>query len=121
MSAPLWILGTLCAVIVVILAGIRLWRALRPYPRPGRERPVNAFEGTWMWPSAEVERFEQEAEVIAIAFHALYEELAPAFDYETRQASRQPWSMIPENNRDLMVATVRALLAAGAIRGPLRD
>jgi hypothetical protein len=48
-------------------------------------------------------------EQIARAFHDAYEALAPAFGYRTREASAKPWEQIPASNRDLMIATVRAV------------
>lgn len=58
---------------------------------------------------------EVEAEKIAREFHYSYEGLAPAFSYETREASRVPWCDVPEANRLLMIATVGSLLARGVI------
>lgn len=55
------------------------------------------------------------AELIAQAFHETYEKLAPDFGYKTREASAVPWEDVPENNRNLMVATTRSLLATGMI------
>lgn len=52
---------------------------------------------------------------IAQAFHASYERQAPAFGYETRDASAKPWSEVPEQNRGLMVAVARDLMARGII------
>lgn len=57
------------------------------------------------------------AEQIAKAFHDAYESLAPEHGYETRKESAKPWSDVPENNRNLMVATVQSLLDSGAISG----
>jgi len=54
-------------------------------------------------------------EDIARKFHEAYEELAPDFGYETREASRKPWGEVPENNRLLMTAVVRRLLEEGVI------
>ena len=53
-----------------------------------------------------------DEEAIARRFHEAYERLAPSFGYETRRESAVPWEEVPENNRRLMVATVRAALAA---------
>lgn len=55
------------------------------------------------------------AEEIARAFHEAYERLAPQYGYETREASAKPWDEVPENNRNLMIATVQALIDAGKI------
>ena len=52
---------------------------------------------------------EAEPETIARRFHETYERLAPEFGYETRRASAVAWEDVPENNRALMIATVRAL------------
>ena len=52
------------------------------------------------------------AEQIAQAFHETYERLAPDFGYKTREASAKPWAEVPEQNRSLMIAVVRALLDA---------
>jgi hypothetical protein len=46
---------------------------------------------------------------VASAFHRAYEDLAPALGYRTRLDSARPWAEVPQTNRDLMVATVRAL------------
>lgn len=56
------------------------------------------------------------AEVIARQFHATYESLAPALGWETQARSRTKWDDLPQENRDLMLATVRALLHRGVIR-----
>ncbi|WP_328902297.1 hypothetical protein OHR86_22410 [Streptomyces sp. NBC_00441] len=55
------------------------------------------------------------AETIAQRFHEAYEELAPSHGYETREASRKPWSDVPEQNKSLMVAVVDRLLTTGVI------
>ncbi len=55
------------------------------------------------------------AEQIAQAFHETYEQIAPDFGYETREASAKPWAEVPEQNKSLMVAVVQALLDAGVI------
>lgn len=52
---------------------------------------------------------------IARSFHEAYEELAPQFGYETREASAKPWADVPAKNRDLMTATVARLLEDGVI------
>lgn len=56
-----------------------------------------------------------DAEYIAEQFHNAYEALAPEHGYETREASRKPWSEVPKRNRELMVATVQRLLDDGVI------
>lgn len=58
------------------------------------------------------------AEQIAERFHDTYERLAPDHGYETREASRKPWSEVPENNRELMTAVVQELLDDGIIATP---
>lgn len=55
------------------------------------------------------------AEQIAQQFHEAYEELAPSHGYETRKASRRPWSEVPEQNKSLMIAVVTRLLNEGVI------
>lgn len=54
-------------------------------------------------------------EDIARAFHEQYERLAPEHSYETRKASAVAWGSVPENNKSLMVAVVRALIEDGII------
>lgn len=56
------------------------------------------------------------AENIAREFHENYELLASRFDYKTREASAVPWEKVPKNNKDLMVATVQALIDRGVIK-----
>lgn len=51
------------------------------------------------------------AEDLARLFHETYEELAPTFGYETREASRKPWPDVPEQNRKLMAAVCEKVLA----------
>jgi hypothetical protein len=57
---------------------------------------------------------------LARLFHEHYERLAPRFSYETRTATAVPWEEVPENNRDLMVATAAAVIEelhrAGLVR-----
>jgi hypothetical protein len=53
---------------------------------------------------------EQDNERIARCFHEHYEQLAPEFGYRTRQASARPWDQVPAENRNLMIATVEALI-----------
>jgi hypothetical protein len=57
----------------------------------------------------------RDDERIARAFHEAYERLAPEFSYRTREASAVPWEDVPQQNRDLMIATVGDLLARGII------
>jgi hypothetical protein len=58
------------------------------------------------------ERVSGDAMAVARLFHETYERLAPDFGYRTREASAKPWDEVPEQNRALMVATVREVLAA---------
>ena len=51
-----------------------------------------------------------EAEQLARLFHEIYEELAPAFAYQTRRASRKPWKNVPERNKQLMIAVAEKIL-----------
>lgn len=51
-----------------------------------------------------------EAEKLAKQFHDAYEELAPSHGYETREASRKPWSEVPEPNKGLMIAVAQRIL-----------
>ena len=59
--------------------------------------------------------YDGHAEAIARGFHERYERLAPEHGYATREASAKPWEDVPEQNKGLMVAVVRALLADGVI------
>ncbi len=56
-----------------------------------------------------------QAEGIARMFHTVYEHLAPAYGYRTREESAVAWERVPERNRALMKATVRRLLDDGVI------
>ena len=66
----------------------------------------------------EVERAERAENAlnnpvrIARLFHENYERLAPAYGYKTRDESAVPWHLVPEPNRDLMIETARAVVAA---------
>lgn len=51
------------------------------------------------------------AELLAREFHRLYEQLAPAFSYETRPESARPWEDVPHKNRMLMIAVCAHILA----------
>jgi len=55
--------------------------------------------------------YAPDAEAIARLFHEAYERLAPAFGYETREATRRPWEQVPERNKRLMVAATAEVLA----------
>lgn len=50
------------------------------------------------------------AEVLAERFHETYEDLAPQFGYQTREASRVPWRDVPERNKQLMIAVADQIL-----------
>lgn len=52
-----------------------------------------------------------DAESVAKLFHEAYERLAPAFGYETREATRVPWEQVPERNKHLMIAATAEVLA----------
>ena len=56
-----------------------------------------------------------DAERIAQQFHENYERLAPDYGYETREESSVSWEEVPEDNKQLMIATVQALLDQGVI------
>ena len=59
-----------------------------------------------------IERTPDEiAEAVARHFHDTYEQLAPEYGWQTQESTRaKPWEEVPEHNRRLMVATIRALL-----------
>lgn len=66
-----------------------------------------------------VRNTEAVVDTIAEWFHTYYEMLSPAYGYETRRDSAVPWADVPENNKLLMLHTVKALLKAGYIEaGP---
>ena len=48
---------------------------------------------------------------LAEKFHECYERLAPQFNYETTQASRTDWANVPENNKKLMRAVCKEVVA----------
>jgi len=50
-----------------------------------------------------------DAESLARLFHETYERLAPDHGYETRKASAKPWSEVPEQNKNLMIAVCRLI------------
>ena len=52
-----------------------------------------------------------EPESVAKLFHEAYERLAPHFGYETRDATRVPWSEVPPDNKHLMIAVAAEVLA----------
>lgn len=47
---------------------------------------------------------EKMPEQLAQLFHETYERLAPDFGYKTREASAKPWSEVPDQNKNLMIA-----------------
>lgn len=49
-------------------------------------------------------------EMLARAFHEVYERLAPSFGYETRPDSAVTWEKVPEVNKRLMIAVCQELL-----------
>ena len=55
----------------------------------------------------------EHAERVAKAFHTFYEKLAPDHGYKTREASAVEWEDVPDDNRNLMIATAHALLDGG--------
>ena len=57
----------------------------------------------------------EETEIIARQFHYRYEQLAPHFRWETQSLSKVPWDDLPENQKNLMMATVAALRQEGVI------
>jgi hypothetical protein len=52
-----------------------------------------------------------DAESVAKIFHEAYERLAPAFGYETREATHETWENVPERNKRLMIAVTAEVLA----------
>lgn len=52
---------------------------------------------------------------LAKDFHATYERLAPGFGCKTQEASAKPWSEVPANNRNLMIATAKDILVKDAL------
>jgi len=49
-------------------------------------------------------------EELARLYHRSYEDLAPEFNYKTKNESKKPWEEVPENNRQLMIAAARRVL-----------
>jgi hypothetical protein len=49
-------------------------------------------------------------EELAQLFHETYERLAPDFGYKTREASAKPWSDVPGQNKNLMIAVAGEIL-----------
>ena len=54
----------------------------------------------------------EKAIELAKLFHKVYEELAPDYGYVTKADSAKPWEEVPENNRELMIATCKIALTA---------
>lgn len=50
-------------------------------------------------------------EAIAGRFHETYEMLAPRFGYRTNRATAVVWESVPEDNRQLMIETVRVVVS----------
>jgi hypothetical protein len=50
-------------------------------------------------------------EELAQFFHERYERLARDFGYKTTEASAKPWGEVPEDNKRLMIATAKSVLA----------
>lgn len=48
---------------------------------------------------------------LARRFHTIYESLAPNFGYETRKESAKPWSQVPAQNQNLMIAVCEKIIA----------
>jgi hypothetical protein len=67
--------------------------------------------GNSLQPVPSRRRMMPDAETIARFFHETYERLAPAFGYETHEATRVPWEEVPEQNRQLMIAVASEVLA----------
>jgi len=49
-------------------------------------------------------------EAVAKFFHDTYERLMPQFHYQTRASSAVPWSDVPANNKELMIAVCREVI-----------
>jgi len=54
------------------------------------------------------------AEELAEQFHEIYEEIAPAHGYKTRDGTAVPWEELPMNNKMLMIMTCRIILLRAA-------
>jgi hypothetical protein len=46
-------------------------------------------------------------EILAKLFHHHYERLAPLYSYDTRDETRVDWDFLPENNKKLMIETIK--------------
>ena len=71
------------------------------------EKPPYCFKG---YPSQPQEPGELLPEGLAKLFHDNYERLAPLYGYKTRDESAVDWKDVPSNNKNLMIATCRAVL-----------
>lgn len=58
---------------------------------------------------------------LAWCFHNIYEELAPKYGYKTRHETAVPFSGLPDENRELMIATCEKLLDEGVIAITYKD
>lgn len=56
---------------------------------------------------------------LAQLFHETYERLAPAFGYETREASAKPWAEVPDTNKRLMIAVCGEVLETFALQADI--
>lgn len=79
-------------------------------------RPGFLAAAEWLDPSFEAPEGPGAVEWLAQQFHEAYERLAPGYSYQTREASAKPWAEVPDNNRQLMMATVSDLLRTGRLR-----
>lgn len=91
------------------MTGVDQLSAIRSLTVEEADRLSEEGKGFWL-------NIHPDAEEIAKEFHDAYEELAPSHGYETREASAKPWEEVPENNRNLMIATVNRLLVSNVIR-----
>ncbi len=55
----------------------------------------------------------QQVELLAKAFHIAYERLSPVFGWTSQTPVE--WEYLPDNNRNLMLATVAELIRNGAM------
>jgi hypothetical protein len=61
------------------------------------------------------------AEKLAQQFHETYERLAPQFGYETRKESAKPWSDVPDQNKQLMIAVCGEIIIEFFTTIPAQD
>lgn len=57
------------------------------------------------------------ATALAYLIHSAYERLAPEFGWETQAETRVPWPLVPEANRNLMIATAREVIGTLDMEG----